>query len=83
VNNSNCGSKRSAGRVTDAHNNTLNNTPTEGYTFRDKKGNVMKYGETTNGKKRYSEKYLKMKVLNSIRKLQGPKKKCICGSIIK
>jgi hypothetical protein len=41
------------------HRNVKNGEPAEGYTLRDRRtGEVLKYGETTRGKARYSQKQL-------------------------
>ena len=42
------------------HGNSLDtDKPTEGYALRDSNDQVLKYGETTRGKRRYTDKYLK------------------------
>ena len=42
------------------HNNSLSTTtPARGYVLVDKEGNILKYGETTQGESRYSRKWLK------------------------
>ena len=52
------GAKKSGSN--EPHGNSLNTTkPAQGYSLRDRAtGDVLKYGETTLGKKRYSEKFL-------------------------
>jgi hypothetical protein len=46
--------------VSSSHGNSLStDKPARGYTLRDRKtGKILKYGETTRGNKRYSQKYL-------------------------
>ena len=64
------------------HGNTLNDKPAEGYTLRDRDGNVQKYGETTRGEdkfgqgkqKRYTKKYLKENKLDYQKEKSGTKK---------
>jgi hypothetical protein len=42
------------------HNNSLQSlAPSQGYTLRDRAGNILKFGETTQGTRRYSRRYLK------------------------
>lgn len=66
---------------TKSHGNKLNNTPAEGYTLRNKSGDIQKFGETTRGEakfgvgqqKRYSRKFLKDHDLEYIVETSGNK----------
>jgi hypothetical protein len=65
-----------AGSAAKLHGNSLKTTkPAEGYTLRDlDSGEVMKYGETTRGTKRYSQNYLKENNLEMQFEAKGTKK---------
>ncbi|MDR5806745.1 DUF6531 domain-containing protein [Caballeronia sp. LZ019] len=58
------------------HGNSLDtDKPTQGYTLRDRdNGSVAKYGETTNGKKRYSQEYLDANNVDMIFEEKGSKR---------
>jgi len=57
------------------HGNNLNTTkPAEGYSLRDRDtGKVLKYGETTLGKSRYSSKYLEKHNAEMVFEAKGTK----------
>jgi hypothetical protein len=57
------------------HGNSLKTKkPAEGYTLRDRDtGDTLKYGETTRGRKRYSEKYLESNNAEMVFEAQGTK----------
>lgn len=58
------------------HGNSHSTTkPAEGYTLRDRDtGEILKYGETTRGSKRYSEKYLRGENAEMVFEANGSKK---------
>ena len=58
------------------HGNSLDtDLPAEGYTLRDRDtGEILKYGETTRGEKRYTQKYLDENNANYFTEAHGTKK---------
>jgi len=66
------GAQRAEGVV---HNNSLRTTaPAQGYSLRDKStGSVLKYGETTQGTRRYTQKYLRENNAEMVFEAKGSK----------
>jgi RHS repeat-associated protein len=65
-----------SGRAPKVHGNDHNTPqPAQGYTLRDRNtGKVLKYGETTQGTKRYSQKYLAKNNAEMVFEAQGTKR---------
>lgn len=72
----------SIAKKTEQHGNKLNNKAAEGYTLRDKNGQIQKFGETTRGEdkfgsgqqKRYTKQFLKDNDLQYVKEISGSKK---------